>query len=224
MTQARTHHKLFSLLVVGLLILAACSGDDRSSPDTTSEVSGPDATASTSDTKTDGDVLPEYAEVDRVIVDPSDLDEETDPVDKFFARYRLYVEASYHAAGPPVADPDHEPLQELTTGERAEKYRNYLERLRDQNAVLVVDDPASMTSNPILDRVALRAVEGGKVAFQDCLVNTGVLVNRATGDILDGAVETYLVSVEMTFTNGDWRVSSQKRDKVYEGVSECPDQ
>lgn len=221
----RRHQRTAGLFLVLTIIGSACTGSSGASPNSGGPASPATVTeVEASTTLAELGVLPEYAEMTRPTLTVPESESFTDPVEEIFERYYLYVEATYLAAVPPVVDPDYEPLQGLVTGGRASEVREYLETWREENSVLLIEDPSTLSSDPyFVGNVTFDEAEGETVTFQDCLVDTTELVDRETGEVVDGGTRTYLVSVEMTYVEGDWRVSRQELNKRYEGVSECPD-
>ncbi len=215
---------LITIAVVMGLVSAACSGSSQAD-DT---IASPEETVTTepeATTTTSVDVLPEFAEATRPSLDLPDHSEYPSPGDAVVETYLNFVRAQLYAFGAPEVDPEYGPWLELTTGTYQENTIERMEEWREKNWVQVLpEDTSTLTNNPVPRPGSFAEVEGEIIGIDDCYVNPTSVVNRVTGEVIAEGTVTYDRLVEMTFTDGRWKVSGLAEKQRYEGVSECPEQ
>ncbi len=214
---------LITVAVVMGLVSAACSGSSQAK-DT---IASPEETVTTepeATTTTSVDVLPEFAEATRPSLDLPDHSEYPSPGDAVVETYLNLVRAQLYAFGAPEVDPEYGPWLELTTGTYQENTIERMEEWREKNWVQVLpEDTSTLTNNPVPRPGSFAEVEGEIIGIDDCYVDTTKVVDRSTGELIKDEVITFDLLVEMTFTDGRWKVSGTATKEKYDGVSECPE-
>jgi hypothetical protein len=69
-------------------------------------------------------------------------------------------------------------------------------------------------------RIVNVAAAGSRATVRACEVNDGVLIRRATGQVVDDRVDTIAITDSAKKTNGRWRLTSESRI-TSEGIVRC---
>ncbi len=69
--------------------------------------------------------------------------------------------------------------------------------------------------------VTIVSVDGDRAEVQECVVDDRLVINRDTGDVLNGDVATHNVSGTLRRVDGVWRVSGTSLVQLWEGVAGC---
>lgn len=119
-------------------------------------------------------------------------------------------------SGDAPGDPDDPRFVEYATGRQLEQVRQDTEWFRDQGHRL--DHPDS----PIGFRhVEVVSIEGDVALVQECVVDDGLVVVRASGSVVDDEVWTHLVSATMHRLDGVWKVEAARLIQEWEGIAGC---
>ncbi len=70
-------------------------------------------------------------------------------------------------------------------------------------------------------RVTVVSVNGDSAVVQECFVDDGLVIDRATGEVLNDTIATHSVRGELRKADGEWRVASTSLLQRWEGVSGC---
>lgn len=211
--------RLLALAV--LLVLTGCSGSNGSdepasgrgpsvaSPDD-SGASSPDTTARASSTPT-ASVPPSEPTAST----PISADDLTAAEREVVARYVGYWDVRFAAnAGTP--NPDDPRLAEYATGEELAKVVSETRANRDEGRAF---RPAERPANT--RRVNVVSIADDRATVQDCWVDDGVVVDRATGRVLNDQVTTYNGRADLLRVEGRWRVAATRLLQRWEGVAGC---
>jgi hypothetical protein len=130
-------------------------------------------------------------------------------------RYVAYWDARF-AANSGTPNPDDPALREYATGEQldaviAETRANLEQGLAFRRP----DDPHDF------QRVTVVEIDGDRAVVQECVVSDGVVVRRATGEVVNDDVATHNVRGELQRVDGVWRVSGARLVQRWEGVAGC---
>lgn len=198
-----------SLLIVGALValalgLAGCADDDpaQSASTNTTRSSSPSTTGTTSTPSETSDAT-------------ATTGPQTTAEQEVIDRYVAYWAARFDAnSGTP--DPEDPALREYTTGPQldaviAETQSNLDQGLAFQSAAEPHD----------YQRVNVVELDGDRAVVQECVVSDGVIVRRATGEVVNDDVATHNVRGELTRVDGVWRVSEARLIQRWEGVAGC---
>ena len=205
-------HLRWLLAAAALAVLAtgvAGCGDDDSpeSASTTTErsssTSQPTSTTEPSSTTTEGSVA--------TVTTTSGTPAEQEVIDRYVAYWGARFEAN---SGTP--DPGDPALREYATGAQldaviAETQSNLDQGLAFQRAAEPHD----------YQRVSVVELEGDRAVVQECVVSDGVIVRRATGEVVNDEVATHNVRGELSRVDGAWRVSEARLVQRWEGVAGC---
>lgn len=136
-----------------------------------------------------------------VVEIPSEWDSESDEI---IGRFRLYREALAVAAGPPKADPDFPPLQELAADYPL--IRSRIEQLQRDDLVIVIPE-GSINEHMITlpEQSDLSRVEGNTVTLFDCWVQD-VVLQTLDGDEIDAVFNSSLGVATMIVQDGEWKL------------------
>lgn len=70
-------------------------------------------------------------------------------------------------------------------------------------------------------RVTVVSVNGDSAVVQECFVDDGLVIDRATGGVLNDTIATHSVRGGLRKVDGEWRVASTSLLQRWEGVSGC---
>jgi hypothetical protein len=193
------------------VLLVSCGGDDDDSDalpeDETTSTTTDRTTTTRSDTttSTSGDSPTTTGRGT-----PADSTEQ-----EIIDRYVAFWQARF-AANSGAPNPDDPALAEYATGEQltavvAETQRN----LDDGLAFRARENPANFREVTVL------SVDGNHAVVQECFVDDGLVVERATGDVVNDTVATHSVRGELDRVQGEWRVSRTQLVQRWEGVNGC---
>ncbi len=196
--------KRFVYFLCSAFVLSSCSGSTSTEAEVTPS-SEQTAAPSTS---------AEQEEVERTPI-------ELYPGGSFQQRYESYHHAYLVAAGDPYADPDFEPLQELSTERRLKVDKNFLEGLKERGEVLRL--PENSVNEHILSEIGGDAVitDPNFVQFQDCYFSDSYIAKKDSPTQTNTPTETILYLVEMKFVDGEWRLNGLAEKAYWEGKGEC---
>ena len=181
------------LLVLGLLILAACSNDE---PDPVAGASSTTAAA-----------VPTSAPV----TTPTTQDAATEIV----ARYNQFWEVRFEANRHPV-NPSDPRLGQYATGQQLDNLLTETRQRREQGlAIRRPDQSVAQRRVKVVDVVAESAT------LQECSVNDGVVYRVATGQVVDDSVVTRSVVATMRRVDGTGKLAETRVVQQWEGVAGC---
>jgi len=219
--------RLALTLIAFALIGAGCAGasgstleqqiDRADSADETVPAAGEADRAGAEDEERTVSNEPEF--VRPVVEIPAEWDSAIEAV---YGRYWLYWEAFAAAHGPPHADPDYEPLRELSTEENWRSLREQLEDFAADGVLLTLPEP-SATEHMIRipNASVLTEEEGAEVILQDCWIDDFVQQTVDGAVIVEGK-EAKLMNVVMTVVDGEWRVDGVSRATTEsDGYEQC---
>ena len=210
--QTRTfrRHLPAAALATVLLLGASCGGDDDSDASPAPETSTTEDRTTTSrpassTTFTSGD-----SSTTTNTGNPASSGEQ-----EIIDRYIAFWDARF-AANSGTPNPDDPALAEYATGEQltavvAETQENLDEGL----AFRARPNPADFR------QVTVVSVEGDQAVVQECFVDDGLVIERATGDVVNDTIATHSVRGELARVEGEWRVSSTRLVQRWEGVNGC---
>ncbi len=73
-------------------------------------------------------------------------------------------------------------------------------------------------------RAEVVSVDGDTATVRDCSVNDGLVVNVETGEIVNDAVVTRLITGTLHRVDGMWKVATTRVKQMWEGVAGCADE
>jgi hypothetical protein len=136
-------------------------------------------------------------------------------VNEIVTRYIAYWEARF-AANEGTPNPDDPSLPEYATGEQLQTaIKETRANLEHGLAFRRAEDPSG------IQRVPVVALDADRAVVQECVVADGVIVRRATGEIVNNDVATHSVRGELVRVDGAWKVSSTRLIQRWEGVTGC---
>ena len=218
--------RLGALALFGLVALG-CSGSSATSLE--QQLSGADADevpVADAANRADGSggVLDVDGDGDEVFVRPTVEipDDWPSAVEAVYGRYWLYWEAFEAAHGPPIADPDYEPLQELSTEENWESLHEQLKTFAEDGVILTLPDPSDTEHLiRIPNTSVLTEEEGAEVILQDCWIDD-FIQQTLDGQVLAEGKEAKLMNVTMRVVDGEWRVDGIARATTEsDGFEQC---
>jgi hypothetical protein len=186
-----------------MLLAAACGGDDdpaatpatTAAPATSSTTTAPATTSIPAATTT-----APASEEDAILA----------AVDGF---WQVLLEAN---EDPP--DPNHPDLERFLTGAQLEQSRALVQERLELGQALRSAEPSAASHQAVVvdiaDNVAL---------VSDCGVDDQVLYDRASGNVLNDAVQTNRWSLTLTLEEGLWKVASSTIEESWDGVAGCVD-
>lgn len=219
------------VLLAGALLAGACSDGssdvqplppepDESTSSSSSTTTGLPAVASTTSTtalEPSSSTLPNGKPILEI---PTEWDSE---LDEIFGRYLLYWDALAIAFGPPEADFDYPPLEELAEPEALDDLEQQLRESRDSGQVLVETDTATDHIPRLPNPSVLSKTEGNEVVIQDCFID-GRVLKTVGGEVIDDQVVAKLMNVKMEVLGGEWRVGAvREASPESDGYEECRD-
>jgi hypothetical protein len=130
-------------------------------------------------------------------------------------RYVGYWQARFDAnSGTP--NPDYPALAEYATGSQLDAV------IAETRANLDAGVAFQARENSVASqKVTVVSVEGGEAVVQECVVDDGLLVRRATGEILNDDISTHNVRGRLLRVEGKWRVAGTTLVQRWEGVAGC---
>ena len=198
-----------ALCVALVLALAGCSDDD--SDTAASSTTAADRTSTTASTSsTSRDTTTTTTEATPVTTAPGTTAEQ-----EVIDRYVGYWNARFNAnAG--VPNPDDPALRDFATGRQLDAVVAETQSNLDSG---VAFERAAEPHN--IQRVTVVEIDGDRAVVQECVVDDGLVVNRATGEVVDDSVSTHNVQAEMLRVDGVWKVSEARLLQQFEGVAGC---
>ncbi len=130
-------------------------------------------------------------------------------------RYTGYWDARF-AANTGTPNPADPALVEYATGAQLESV------IAETQANLDDGRAFQENSNPVRYReVTVVSVDGDRAEVQECVVDDRLVINRDTGEVLNGDVATHNISGTLRRADGVWRVSGTSLVQLWEGVAGC---
>jgi len=181
------------LLVLGLLVLAACSDD-------------PDPIAGASSTTAEA-AVPTSA--------PATTPTTQDAATEIVARYNQFWEVRFEANRHPV-NPSDPRFGQYATGQQLDNLLTETRQRRDQGlAIRRPDQSVAQRRVKVVDVLAESAT------LQECSINDGVVYRVATGQVVDDSVVTRSVVATMRRVDGAWKLAETRVVQQWEGVAGC---
>lgn len=203
-----------AMIVVVIVGLASCGGDDetiggttttraRAESTETSPATGRDTTTTASPTTSVGS--PPTAST--AVSEPGHQ--------AIIDAYIGYWDARF-AANSGTPNPADPALRRSATGAQLEAVvAETQENLDAGRAFQARPNPADYR------RVTVVSVNGESAVVQECFVDDGLVIDRATGDVLNDTIATHSVRGELRKVDGEWRVASTSLLQRWEGVNGC---
>jgi hypothetical protein len=188
---------LAGAVVVAALGLAGCGGGGGAADSATASTSTATATsdAPTSESTTTTTAAPTEEEA-------------------ILAAYQGYWDTWLAANDPP--NPDHPDLAKYATGAALENERaSIAENLKAGIAFRLRRDAINQ------HEASAGRVANHRVAVRDCAIDDGLIVDSATGTVLDDEVFTRLYVADLVEANGEWRVEKLEWESESPGVTAC---
>ncbi len=199
--------KRFVCVACLILVFSACSSSAETDSSDTSPSSDQAAAPSVS--------VEEKEEVKRTPI-------ELYPGGTFQQRYESYHHAYLVAAGDPYADPNFEPLQELSTERMNKSDKEFLEKLEKQGEVLQFPVESPIDEHILSDIGGDAVVVDPNIAlFMDCYYSNSYLAKEGSPQKIEAEAETIFYLVEMKFVDGQWRLNGLSEEAYWEGEGEC---
>jgi hypothetical protein len=197
-------------LVAVLLLVASCGGDDDSDASPEPETSTTEARTTTTSRASSTTSTTRNSSTTTNAGNPGSSGEQ-----EIIDRYVAFWDARF-AANSGTPNPNDPALAEYATGAQltavvAETQENLDEGL----AFRARPDPADFR------QVTVVSVEGDQAVVQECFVDDGLVIERATGDVVNDTIATHSVRGELARVDGEWRVSSTRLVQRWEGVNGC---
>ncbi len=121
-----------------------------------------------------------------------------------------------NAANTGTPNPQDPALAEFATGGQLEWVIAETQRHLDEGVALrAAPNPANY------HRIMGVAVDGETATVQACVVDDWLMVDRATGQVLNDAVSTQSAKGTLHFVEGAWRVAGTELLQKWEGVAGC---
>lgn len=196
------------LALVVVLGVVACGSDENEGADSASAavssssgssvLSGPESPTSTSDplaaTTTASAASSEEAEIIAAVLG--------------------YWDTVLAANSPP--NPEHPDLEKYASGRALEVALANINRRRALGQGVRLPEPTVSRHSPVVESIA-----GDSVTVLDCSVDDGVLVDLASGLVLNDAVSTNKWRTTLDRIDGDWKVVSNELLWSADGVVSC---
>lgn len=133
------------------------------------------------------------------------------------ARFVAYWDARHQVlSSDTVPDPNDARLAAHAVGEQLAVVTGEVERYRDEGRRLARPD------NPVGHQVVtVASVDGGSAEVQECFVDDGVIVDRASGAVLNDRVVTLNSRGVMHRVDGVWKLAEYRVIQSWEGVAGC---
>jgi len=128
--------------------------------------------------------------------------------------YQGYWKAILAANDPPDQfNPD---LKKYATGDAYTSVFNAAQANRVQgHALRLPPDSRSRHDAKVM------SVANGQATVSDCAVDDGLVVNIATGEVLNNEVTTRRVTATLLLVEGAWKVSTTHTEESWKGVAGC---
>lgn len=199
---------LAALLFAALGLAVSCGSDGDPLAGSTTSVDRTTSTAGTSPTTATTGVTTSVISTDPSA--PVDPDHQA-----IIDAYTGYW-AARTAANTGTPNPQDPALAQFATGNQLEAVIAETQKNLDQGrAFQAAPNPANFR------RVTVASVEGDRAEVQECFVDDGQVIDRATGTVLDDSVSTQNVIGNLRFVDGSWKVSGSRLVQDWEGVAGC---
>jgi len=200
-----------AVVMLVVAVLAGCGGDDdtpEASP-TTSESSAPSTTSSS----TSSPPVPTATTPDGS--GPATTEPATTAEQEVIDSYVAYWDARF-AANSGTPNPDDPALREHATGEQLDAVMAETRSNLEQGlAFRAAEEPHDVQAVTVVE------LDGDQAVVQECVVSDGVIVERATGEVVNDDVATHNVRGELQRVDGVWKVSGARLIQEWEGVAGC---
>ncbi len=114
------------------------------------------------------------------------------------------------------APPGFDELASFATGEAYETSRDQAERRSSLGQAIRLPSPSRYQHSP-----AVQSIEGDRAQVLDCAIDDSVLVDRASGRVLNDLVETTLWRTSVMRVAGEWLVSETEIVGGAMGAQSC---
>lgn len=133
------------------------------------------------------------------------------------ARFVEYWDARHQVlAADTEPDPNDSRLAAHAVGEQLEVVRAEVQRYRDEGRRL------TRAESPVnYQVVTVVSVDGDTAEVQECFVDDGVIVDRATGAVLNDRVVTLNSQAVLRRVDGLWKLAEYRVIQSWEGVAGC---
>lgn len=128
--------------------------------------------------------------------------------------YQGYWRAILEANDPP--DQSAPVLRRYATGEAFQAVFDATQANRVQNRAIRLPEP-SVTEH----RAEVLEVDATSATVRDCAIDDSMVVDLATGQVIDAAVVTRLGTAELVVEDGDWKVARTTVEETHQGVAGC---
>ena len=208
-----------------LLLTVSCSGGDngqeagtipdRASSTRPDETSTSRRASSTTSAAPTTPTVPPVSTAPPTSTPPSGGDPVSAAEQEVIDRYIAFWDARF-AANTGTPNPADPALSEHATGAQLEAVVAETQANLDQGlAFRARSDPADFRE------VTIISVTGDQAVVQECFVDDGLVIERATGDVVNDTIATQSVRGELQRVDGEWRVSSSRLIQRWEGVAGC---
>lgn len=206
---SRLRTLLAVLLFATIILIAGCGSDSdplggsTTSTDPTTTTSGTSPTTAMTGTTT-------------TVVSTSDPSTPVDTTHQaIIEAYEGYWDARI-AANTGTPNPQDPALAQFATGNQLEAViKETQENLDQGRAFLAAPNPATFR------QVTVVSVDGDRAEVQECFVDDGQLIERATGAVINDTVATQSVLGTLRLVDGTWKVSGSDLIQRWEGVAGC---
>lgn len=238
--QRRIPREVALACVLSAALVAGCSSNDTaatvpsSSPTTIASSAPPTSPSTTTPTTTvTSDSIPESTTTTAIAEPPASTAPSTVPVptlesttvpndvsgssDEIIARYVGYWDTRFAVlSADSPGDPNDARFAEFATGDQISSVSAETQRFNDQGRRLArPPDPVG------LQRVVVQSINGDRAELQECFVDDALVVDRASGSVVDNDVVTLNSTATMRFVDGVWKLEKTTVIQRWAGVAGC---
>lgn len=181
------------VVVLGLLAAACSSGGGESGTDTTPDTA-PVTSSTTNWTTTTAPTQTEEAAI--------------------LAAVETFWRLTIIASSPP--DPSATPFNGVATGEALDIAMANVSRRHQLGQSVILPEPSIFEHRPMV-----RLVNGDTAVVDDCAVDDSILIDLATGSVLNDLVQTTKWETTLRRVDGVWLVASNLAVDGWDGVAGC---
>lgn len=210
----RTHRLVAAAMTVAAIAgLASCGGDDETIGGTTTTRVRAESTGTSPATSRDTTTTPPTTSEGSPLTVSTTVSEAGHQA--VIDAYIGYWDARF-AANSGTPNPADPALRRYATGAQLEAVvAETQENLDAGRAFQARPNPANYR------RVTVVSVNGDSAVVQECFVDDGLVIDRATGGVINDTIATHSVRGELRKVDGEWRVASTSLLQRWEGVSGC---
>jgi hypothetical protein len=141
----------------------------------------------------------------------------TSDADEIVARYVSYWDARFAVlSGDEPGDPNDPRFAYFAIGAQLASASAETQRFNDQGRRLArPPDPVD------LQRVVVQSINDEEAQLQECFVDDALVVDRASGSVIDDDVVTLNSTATMRFVDGVWKLEEATVIQRWEGVAGC---